>query len=255
MTRLGRGTVPGWIGLAAAIVGCGLSFGFVEAAVVIDLRTVYEPLQQELHPGTRPGEQFPAVTLDELRAASPQGLWLLKVELARELATMVMLATLGLAAGGRPLRRLAAFVAAFGVWDLAFYLWLRLIIGWPATVWTWDLLFLLPVPWSAPVLAPMLVAATMTVAGLHAIARDAAGRPVRPSWRNWSALLGGALLAFLAFIENCRTVTAGGVPQRFNWQLLLAGLLLAAAGYALAAAGGRCDDPQPTRVGGERGPS
>jgi hypothetical protein len=254
MTRNGRGTVPGWFGLAAAIVGFGLSFGFVEAAVVIDLRTVYEPLQQGLHPGTPADALFPAVTLDELRRVSPRGLWLLKVELVRELATMVMLAALGLAVGGRPVRRFAAFVAAFGIWDLAFYLWLRLLIGWPATVWTWDLLFLFPVPWSGPVLAPMIVAVTMTVAGLHAIARDAAGRPVRPSGRGWAALAGGALLAFLAFVENSRTVMAGGVPERFGWPLLLMGLLLAVAGYGISAAGGqRSDDPPVALVESGRG--
>ena len=239
MTRLPGQGRTGWIPLAVALVGFGVSFAYVEAAVVVYLRTVYEPLQQSIHPGTASGELFPAMTLEELTATTPQGLRLLKVELGRELATMVMLASFGLAVGGRPLRQFAAFMAAFGVWDIAFYAWLRLLIGWPATLWTWDMLFLLPVPWSSPVIAPMIVAATMTVCGLHTIARDAAGDPVSPGWLGWAAVVAGGALIYLAFVGNSRLVASGGVPTRFDWPLFSAGEALAAGGYVASARGGR----------------
>jgi hypothetical protein len=225
----------GWRGLAAALVSFGVAFGFVEAAVVVDLRTIYEPLRHAVHPQASPAELFPALTLEQLQSSSPRGLSLLKIELLRELATIVMLASVGAATGGSACRRFAAFLAVFGVWDLSFYLFLKVLIDWPATVWTWDLLFLLPVPWSGPVLAPMIVAVTMIVCGLHTIARDAGGRPVVPTCRDWSVVFAGGLLIFGAFVGNQRIVTAGGVPAGFDWRLFAVGEVLAVGGYVVAA--------------------
>src|ERR1044071_455746 len=77
------------------------------------------------------------------------------VELWREAATLVMIATLGVLAG-RTWRRRAGYAAlAFGAWDIFYYVFLRVVSGWPKTLLDWDILFLLPLPWRAPVLAPI----------------------------------------------------------------------------------------------------
>jgi hypothetical protein len=67
-----------------------------------------------------------------------------QVELVREAATLVMLATLGMLAG-RTRRAQAGYTAiAFGVWDIFYYVFLRMIGDWPRSLFDWDILFLLP---------------------------------------------------------------------------------------------------------------
>src|SRR5688572_33218585 len=87
------------------------------------------------------------------------------VEPWREAATLVMIASLGVLAG-RTWRHRAGYAAlAFGAWDIFYYVFLRLMSGWPRTVFDWDILFLLPLPWWGPVLAPASIALLMIVWG------------------------------------------------------------------------------------------
>src|SRR5262249_41148126 len=143
----------------------GTSFGYVEAAVVVYLRAHYEALHQRLHPERTPGDYFPILTLEQLHAAGPEYARFLYTELVREVATMLMLAAVSICVAGNFRQWLAAFMVAFGVWDLAYYLSLTLLIGWPDSLFDWDLLFLLPVPWAGPVWAPVAVALVMVGAG------------------------------------------------------------------------------------------
>src|SRR5436190_22730947 len=83
------------------------------------------------------------------------------VELVRELATLVMLFTVGLLAGRTRRSRIGYMAIAFGAWDILYYVFLKVIYGWPKSLFDWDVLFLLPLPWWGPVLAPMLIAALM----------------------------------------------------------------------------------------------
>ena len=79
------------------------------------------------------------------------------VELVREAATLVMLLTLGMLAARSWSRRLGYTAIAFGVWDILYYVFLRLMTGWPTSLFDWAILFLLPLPWWGPVLAPVQV--------------------------------------------------------------------------------------------------
>lgn len=168
----------------------GVSFGYVEAAVVIYLRALYEPLRQRLTPGRGSGDLFPLVDRDRMVAEAPETGRLLNVEVIREAATIVMLAAAAMLVAGERSLWLPAFSIAFGVWDISFYLFLKLWIDWPASLLTWDLLFLLPVPWASPVLAPVLVSLTIIGCGLTALYR-----PVYIGPRQWIGLiLGGALV-------------------------------------------------------------
>src|SRR6185369_15587586 len=139
----------------------GISFGYVEAAVVIYLRALYEPLRERLTPGRAPGDLFPLVDSGRMVSVAPETKRLLEVEVIREAATLIMLAAAAMLVAGERSFWLPAFSIAFGVWDISFYLFLKLWIDWPASLLTWDLLFLLPVPWVAPVLAPVIVSFTI----------------------------------------------------------------------------------------------
>src|SRR6266496_6172436 len=90
---------------------------------------------------------------------------LAQVELVREAATLVMLLTVGGLAGRTRQTRLGYTAIAFGVWDIFYYVFLRMMCGWPRSLFDWDILFLLPLPWWGPVLAPVCIALLMIVWG------------------------------------------------------------------------------------------
>lgn len=209
----------------------GISFGYVEAAVVIYLRVLYEPVHRRVHPGHLPGDLFPLLTVAQLRAEQPHAIQWLGIELGREAATLILLAAVALASACNARTWLAALVLAFGVWDLAFYAWLRVLIGWPNSLETWDILFLLPVPWSGPVLSPIIVAMLMVGAGTMVLWRESRGRPVKLSTVGWIAVIVGGCVAVVAFCWDFRNTTSGKAPNPFNWPLFGLGLALALVGF------------------------
>jgi len=207
----------------------GISFGYVEAAVVIYLRALYEPLRQRLTPGRPPGELFPLLDRSRMLAEAPETGRLLTIEVIREAATIVMLAAAAmLVTGGRGMW-LPAFSVVFGVWDISFYLFLKLWIDWPASLLTWDILFLLPVPWVAPVLAPVIVAFTIVGSGLAALYRPVYIRPLE-----WIALFLGGALVILSFTWDFQNVLTGNLPRPFAWWLFLAGDLVSLGTFSRA---------------------
>lgn len=218
----------------AGLILFSVAFGYVEAAVVTYLRSIYDPLRAHLYPSASPGDLFPLISLEQLRALGPEHILRLKIELGRELATMVMLASVALIPARRAREWVAAFVVCFGVWDLAFYLSLRLLLHWPASLFTWDILFLLPVPWTGPVLAPVVVSISMVLAGLIVLRREYQERSVYfTAWR-WALVIAGGAMIVAAFIWDFRNTSAGGNPNPFNWTLFLAGELTGLIGFISA---------------------
>src|SRR5208283_6132585 len=112
------------------------------------------------------GELFPMLSAQQIRAAGPDMVRLVGTEVVREAATLLMLGAVAAAVGGNFRQWLAFFLLAFGAWDISYYAFLKVLIDWTKSLLTWDVLFLIPVPWSAPVLAPALVALTMIGTGL-----------------------------------------------------------------------------------------
>jgi hypothetical protein len=214
----------------AALVLFGISFGYVEAAVVAYLRAIYDPLRQRLHPERPAGDLFPLITPRQLADAGPDNAQRLGIELGREAATLLMLAAAGLAASRNAQQWVAGSLVAFGVWDISFYAFLRLLIRWPASLFTWDILFLLPVPWVGPVIAPVLVSLSMIACGLVVLRR-----PVHLRWGHWAAILGGGLLIIIACCWDFRNTSAGGLPGAFNWPLFFAGEAVGVGGFIVAA--------------------
>jgi hypothetical protein len=154
------------------------------------------------------------------------------VELWREAATLVMIATLGMLAG-RTWRHRAGYAAlVFGTWDIFYYVFLRIMSGWPRTLLDWDILFLLPLPWWGPVLAPVSIALVMIVWGTLATqVRDAA---TDTRWA-WALASVGIVLALAVFMIDAgralphgRAAVVQVLPTTFNWPLFWVALLLMA---------------------------
>jgi hypothetical protein len=122
----------------------------------------------------------------------------------------------------------AFFLLGFGVWDIFYYVFLKILLGWPVSLATWDVLFLIPTAWVAPVWAPLVVAATLVLTGL-AILYRAARPPARklslPAW--FMVALGTGLILTSFFL---RTGQAFHSVPRFDWQWFLAGWVTGVGG-------------------------
>lgn len=220
-----------------------IAFAYVESSVVVYLREIYFGGSFD----------FPIVTFWENGRHVLDRLIL--VEMGREAATIVMLAAAGILAGRTGLQRFCFFMIAFGIWDIFYYAWLYVMLGWPESLLTWDLLFYIPLPWVGPVITPVLIASTMTAAGTLLIALQ--DRGVRIRWRrvDWVVEMGCAFLLIVSFCwdwKNILRVPDGiprtGIPVSFAWWLFVPAYLCAAIyfavrlGQAVAAGNGGPDD-------------
>jgi hypothetical protein len=79
----------------------------------------------------------------------------LYIEMTREAATIIMLLAIAYLVGTTWLERGIFFLWTFAFWDLFYYFSLYILIKWPPTLKTIDVLFLIPVPWIAPVWFPI----------------------------------------------------------------------------------------------------
>ena len=191
----------------------GVAMGLFEAAVVVYLRRIAYP----------DGFSFPLVTLDRHLAV---------VEVAREAASLVMILSVAVIAGSRSPERLAYFVYIFGIWDILYYVFLKLALDWPASLLEPDILFLIPVPWVGPVLAPVLVSVVMISAGVVTIWLEDMGAPVRVTRRNLGAVVGCGLVIVISFCLDWRSAFSDGGPAPFAWWLFLPGLLAGTGVFA-----------------------
>ena len=185
----------------------GISIGFFEAAVVADLRAIFCP----------DNNLFPlCIKVNRL------GL----IEIGREFFSLVILVAVACLAGWERKTRIACFVILFGIWDVFYYVFLKLVIDWPASLLTWDLLFLIPVPLVAPVIAPVLVSLAFIGCGFLVLRMSARGI----AWRCNRRCIIGFILAlgiiFLSFILDWRHIAGGGLPRSFPWGIFWAGELL-----------------------------
>ena len=166
----------------------------------------------------------------------------LAIETWREVGTLVMLAAVGWLAGHKATDRLAYGAFAFGLWDIAYYAWLKVLLGWPASLLDWDILFLLPLRWWGPVLAPVLIALLVCAGALLAVVRAGQGRPPAITQARVGALAAGGLLALYVFMADSLHALLGGRsdwatlrPTSFPWPLFLIALaLMAGSGLAMA---------------------
>ena len=210
----------------------GTAFGYLEAAVVSYLRILHEPARLRIYPNRAASELFPLLSLKQVEAAGEEQRKTLYVEIGREAATMVMLAAIALAVARNARQWTAAFAIAFGVWDIVFYAGLKLLLGWPASLFTWDILFLIPAVWVGPVAAPVLVSVAMITAGIWCLSREAAGRPLRIRAWNVLGVVLGALVIILSFTLDYRNITSGGMPHPFHWGVFALGLAIGGVSYA-----------------------
>ena len=213
-----------WKRQTIAVLLFGISFGYVEAAVVTYLRPQFYAVRTTF---TRPShDPLPMLSAQQVRAVGPDMGRTVRTEVGREAATLLMLGAVAAAVGGSMARWLAFFLLAFGAWDISYYAFLKVLIDWPKSLLTWDVLFLIPVPWSGPVLAAGLVALTMVGTALVYLWRESKYDLLGLRAVHWLGVGVGALLILAAFTRDFRNVMAGGMPKPFAWPLFALGEIL-----------------------------
>ena len=121
---------------------------------------------------------------------------------------------------------------AFGVWDIFYYLFLKITLDWPSGVLDWDLLFLIPLPWLGPVLAPIIVSLFLIAAGLYIWRREASHNPIIISKRQWVIISFAGLIIIGSFLTNTTAMLEQTTPQSFRWDVFTIGLLLGLAAFS-----------------------
>jgi hypothetical protein len=199
----------------AIVMAFAIAMAWVEAASVFYIHALVDRIEPY---------QADPLPLDSMTGA------LGYVELWREAATLVMLAALGLLAGRTWQRRAGYAALAFGAWDVFYYVFLRLISGWPRTLMDWDILFLLPLPWWGPVLAPVSIALVMILWGTLVTQSGDGATDTRSAW---ALACAGMVLALAVFMTDAWRALPNGrdgvlqvLPTRFNWPLFWVALLL-----------------------------
>jgi len=210
--------------------------GYLESAVVVYLRAIFYP----------DGFAFPLEMMTDEIALT---------EIFRELATLIMLSGIGILAGRNPMQRFGIFLYTFGIWDIFYYVFLKLLLGWPASLFTWDILFLIPVTWVGPVLAPVINALTMCILGGFIFYREETGRHAVISKMSWVWLLIGSAIILISYTEDYlqfmssripltdlfRPSSAervmgemtGYIPESFNWWVFGLGQILLVMAIAM----------------------
>ena len=139
-----------------------IAMGFLEAAVVVYLRELYYPNGFKISEKVK----FPFIKFGPVAELKPFSKKLIITELGREFATIIMLVTFAILVGDELISQIAYFLLAFGIWDLFYYIFLKMLINWPESFGTTDVFFLIPVPWIGPVGLPITCSIVIIIIGL-----------------------------------------------------------------------------------------
>jgi hypothetical protein len=194
-----------------------LAFGWIEGSVVVYLREIFA---RGISSAVTTDLQVPVVSLSGYLAG---------VEITREACTILLLAAVAWLAGHNVAGRMGAFLLSFGIWDLTYYGVLKLVLGWPDSLSTWDVLFLIPLPWVAPVWAPVVVASVFVVAGSSLFWTSEVDR--RYGWADIGVLVASAFTTVAAFLLQSRAAMERQVPERFPSWIFWAGVVLGLAWF------------------------
>lgn len=198
------------------IIIFGAAFGYIESAVVVYLREIFYPA----------GFTFP---LPNLLAFDPAQKYLLLTEIGREAATIAVILAAAFLFGRNRRRRFAYFMVIFAVWDIFYYVWLKVILDWPASIMDWDILFLIPVTWASAVLYPIIMSVIMLAFAAVVLHRDAIGRSIKVSPLDWLLFSVAAVIIVVSFCTPGPYIATADYKSHFYRPLFALGAISAVA--------------------------
>jgi len=122
--------------------------------------------------------------------------------------------------------RIFLFLYGFGVWDIFYYVWLKVLVNWPATLLDWDVLFLIPLPWVAPVLSPVLIALLFVAVAVSANHPATRGQSRPFGLVDRLLLIAAAIVIAASFLWKTKSVMEHEIPRDFPWWLWAIGVAL-----------------------------
>ena len=206
-----------------------IAMGYLESAVVVYIRALYYP----------EGFAFPLKEISEQIAVT---------EIIREAATMIMLLGIAILASCKAIERFAYFILSFAIWDIFYYVFLKFLLGWPESFLTWDILFMLPLSWVGPVIAPIINSLMMIGLALSIIFFSSRQQKAAIAKGEWILLITGSLVVIYAYTEELTRFmlekfslsdllsgmaakevlkyACSYFPKNFRWDIFIAGTLL-----------------------------
>jgi hypothetical protein len=187
------------------IILFSIAMAYLESAVVVYLRAMYG---------------IKDLLRDTPLLADPYTI----IEIGREAATLVMLFLIGLIAGNTWQKRIGYSIFAFAIWDIFYYVWLFLFIHWPKSLFEWDILFLIPLPWWGPVITPVLISLLLIAVAYLLIIEV----KFKITSFDWIIFCLSIIIILYTFMEDSiKIILSGGSnlnearPTDFNWILFL----------------------------------
>jgi hypothetical protein len=195
----------------------GVAFAYIEADIVVYLRYLYYP---------------DIISLFPLRSMDAE---IFNFEVYREIATIVILSIVAYISSKKLLEIPFLFFFIFGIWDIFYYIFLYLMIQWPPSLLSFDILFLIPILWMAPVLCPVLISLTLIGGSLFVLKKGY-------RWMNrinfifasagiililWSALA----IPVSLLLSNDPDIFYTFIPEHFPWYFYIPGLILLNLGF------------------------
>ena len=190
----------------------GLCMAYFEAAVVVYLRELIYPEGFSLPLRIIPND-------------------ILRVEIAREATSLLMIMSVAALTGRRFWEQCGYFLIIFGVWDIFYYVWLYVTLGWPPSLLTWDVLFLIPCPWLAPVIAPVLVALTLVAMGFLIVRLFDKGHKFKPTLIESGLFIVGSGVILYSFMHDTNATYNLEAPQPYMYWLFVIGLVMYVVGF------------------------
>lgn len=192
-----------------------IAMGYLESAVVVYLRAIYYPNCFN----------FPLVNMNPAIAIT---------ELGREAATIIMLAGIGILSGKNPTQRFALFLYSFAIWDIFYYVFLKVLLNWPESLFTWDILFLIPLPWVGPVICPCIISLSMILLTMVLVYFNDKNPVLKINLKEWGLFISGSVIVILSFILDCYNcihlykgevmeAVSQYIPRYFDWRIFWLG--------------------------------
>jgi hypothetical protein len=183
----------------------GIAMAYIESAVFVYLQAIFYP------------ESFAFL-----------------VEVFRETATIFMLLSVAYLAGKKLWERFAYFMLGFGIWDIFYYVWLKVLLDWPASMFTWDVLYLIPLPWIGPVIAPVSISVLMIVFSIFITRSFQMGQNFRPTAASHILALAGIIIVLYSFLYDIDATLHQQMPKPYKYELLIIGDTLFIAAFMIS---------------------
>ena len=160
-----------------------------------------------------------------------------------------MLACIGILAGRERYEKFAFFLYSFAIWDIFYYVFLKIVLGWPPSIMTLDTLFYIPIKWFGPVLAPVLISLTLILFAVLIERAEGTRKKVYISVREEALLILGGLVILFTFLYDYAKLLLDGAsnlsspqmqqilntyaPTTYNWPIFILGEIILFIGIGM----------------------